>query len=127
MEFKLQAIHNNIDDNNLTGLYKSNFDEDKSSENQEVLQHTCKKNVPVLFSTTCGVHLRTFDRNSRDYKISFCDVERWVDKAFFCKMFIYIKLKYFLEFPEKSHRISRTNIFIIGVKLIKKIFKPQSY
>lgn len=81
MDYKLKAITNNVDNDriDLIGSKQSDIENFQSREANVVSNHICSKNVPVIFSTTHGVHLRTFDRNSTsNYTITFCDLERWV-------------------------------------------------
>ena len=77
MDYKLKAISNNVDNDQidliiLNKQINQNIDRAGSS-------HLCKKQIPVIFSTEHGIHMRTFKSNSsNNYLITFCDLERWV-------------------------------------------------
>lgn len=81
MDYKLKAITNNVDNDriDLIGNKQSDIEKYQSKEANVASNHICNKNVPVIFSTTHGVHLRTFDPQN-NYTITFCDLERWVSK-----------------------------------------------
>lgn len=79
MDYKLKAITNDVDTDQLDLIANSkqnNFDE----TNDAASSHNCAKNVPVIFSSLQGIHLRTYltDAMSNNYSITFCDLERWV-------------------------------------------------
>lgn len=81
MDYKLKAITNNVDNDrtDLIGNKQSDIEKYQSREARVASSHICEKHVPVIFSTTHGVHLRTFERKSNsNYTITFCDLERWV-------------------------------------------------
>lgn len=80
MDHKLRAISNNVDDNDTVTFYrKSSNNEQTTSSTKSSKEHLCDKNVPVLFTTLNGIHLRRFVKNSpNQYQTSFCDLERWV-------------------------------------------------
>lgn len=77
MDFKLKAIGNNVNNNDtIVGLIPSDKLESKDVSPSD---HVCQKNVPVLFATVRGIHLRKFNKSSpNNYNVSFCDLERWV-------------------------------------------------
>lgn len=78
MDNKLKAISNNVNNNDtIVDLIKETDDRFKAIEASS--DHVCNKNVPVLFTTIRGVHLRKSNKSSSNsYSISFCDLERWV-------------------------------------------------
>jgi hypothetical protein len=82
MDHKLRAISNNVDDNDTVNFYRKSSNNEattSSSNNSKIQEHLCDKNVPVLFTTLNGIHLRKFMKNSpTQYQTSFCDLERWV-------------------------------------------------
>lgn len=80
MEHKLRAISNNVDDNDTVTFYRKPSNNEATTSNKSKIQeHFCDKNVPVLFTTLNGIHLRRFVKNSpNQYQTSFCDLERWV-------------------------------------------------
>ncbi|KAG5681415.1 hypothetical protein PVAND_010853 [Polypedilum vanderplanki] len=76
MEYKLKAISNNIDHDTIADLMSKPNDKWDSTEISS--HHICQRNVPVLFSSISGIHLRKFSRSSTsNYSIAFCDLERW--------------------------------------------------
>jgi hypothetical protein len=80
MDYKLKAISNNIDSEQIIDSMLNDNSSHKSEEFKEfATDHVCERNVPVLFTTTRGVHLRKFSKSSpNNYSIAFCDLERWV-------------------------------------------------
>lgn len=80
MENKLKAISNNVNNNDTVIDLIDNNDKKRTEIYKSLKQqHICVKNVPVLFATVCGLHLRKFNKTSpNNYNISFCDLERWV-------------------------------------------------
>lgn len=83
MDYKLKAITNNVDNDRIDLIGSKQIDVEKyqTKEANAASSHICERRVPVMFSTTQGVHLRTFDGNlSNNYTISFCDLERWVSE-----------------------------------------------
>lgn len=78
MDNKLKAISNNVSNNDtIVDLIKESDDRLEAIEASS--EHVCHKNVPVLFTTIRGVHLRKSNKSSSNsYSISFCDLERWV-------------------------------------------------
>lgn len=78
MDYKLKAISNNVNSNDTIVDPIKNPDE-KSQPSKPSPDHVCHRNVPVLFASKRGVHLRRFDKSSpNQYSASFCDLERWV-------------------------------------------------
>lgn len=79
MDYKLKAITNNVCNNDTVVdlIPRTNY---KTEAKEAPAEHTCQRNVPVLFATLRGVHLRKFNKSSVDgnYSITFCDLERWV-------------------------------------------------
>lgn len=112
MDYKLKAITNNVDNDRIDLISSKQNDVEKNLNEEENVasSHICDKKVPVIFSTTHGVHLRTFDKNSTsNYMITFCDLERWVNlvfETFLMKIFLtsHIASQFF------SHRIFERTI-----------------
>lgn len=79
MDFKLKAISNNVNNNDtIIDLIPRDLDKLESSENSSA-EHVCQQNVPVLYATVRGIHLRKFNKTStNNYNVTFCDLERWV-------------------------------------------------
>lgn len=81
MEFKLRAISNNVDDNDTMTFHSDKLKNHQSeTEERGEVEQICDQNVPVLYSTLNGIHLRKYVKTSRTskYQSSFCDLERWV-------------------------------------------------
>lgn len=79
MEYKLKAITNNVDDSDTMTFHSSDKSKNPPSETGEAEQ-VCDSNVPVLYATMSGIHLRQFENTSTGgkYESKFCDLERWV-------------------------------------------------
>ncbi|CAO1393643.1 unnamed protein product [Diamesa hyperborea] len=75
MEHKLKAISNNVNNNDtIVNLIPEEDGELISND----LNHICERQVPVLFVTNRGNHLRMFNKNwPGNYQVTFCDLERW--------------------------------------------------
>lgn len=84
MDYKLKAISNNVN-NNDTIVDLIPKPSDKSEVNKDSpADHVCKKNIPVIFASLRGIHLRKFNKSlTNNYSITFCDVERWVRTPLF--------------------------------------------
>lgn len=81
MDHKLKAISNNVNNNDTIVEYVSKTDEKSEAKETTTTDHICGKNVPVLFASVRGIHLRKFNKSSpNNYDITFCDLERWVRK-----------------------------------------------
>lgn len=81
MDYKLKAISNNVNNNDTVVDFISRADETSEAKEATSADHICGKNIPVLFASVRGVHLRKFNKSSPDnYNITFCDLERWVRK-----------------------------------------------
>lgn len=78
MDNKLKVKSNNVNNNDsIVDLIPRT--EDVSEPKPVAALHKCERNVPVLFATLQGVHIRRFNKNSpNNYSISICDIERWV-------------------------------------------------
>lgn len=79
MDYKLKAISKNLDNDQIDLLVLK-----KTHKNSNELlistNHVCRKNIPVIFSTQHGIHLRTHSTNftNNNYSVTFCDLKRWV-------------------------------------------------
>lgn len=79
MDYKLKAISNNVNNNDTIVDLIKKVDSESRESRPPLPDHVCQRNVPVLFATIRGVHLRKFNKSSpNNYSISFCDLERWV-------------------------------------------------
>lgn len=78
MDFKLKAISKNFSNNDtIVDLIPRTGEKLESFTSTD---HVCQRNVPVIFATVHGIHLRKFAKSSTsNYHVSFCDLERWVN------------------------------------------------
>lgn len=91
MDFKLKAISNNVNNNDTIADLIPRTSNKLESKDISPSDHVCQRNVPVLYATVRGIHLRSFNKNAtNNYNISFCDLERWVRSGHQATFKVYI-------------------------------------